>query len=126
MPRTGGRPQLERIHALGVEPDIIPDPGNAGAIDVSHSGICEITTAAAETRTLADPAFRGQQLDIVMVVDTGDAVITAASPMNQTGNTILTMSAVGGFARLIGKYNATDGWEWQQVAVDTGAAFSGP
>lgn len=122
----GGRPQRERIYTLGVEPDIIPDPGNGGTIDTSRSGILEITTAGAETRSLPDPTFRGQQLDIVMVVDNGDAVITGVSPLNQTGNTILTMSAVGGFARLIGKYNATDGWEWQQVAVDTGAAFSGP
>lgn len=121
---VGGRPQTEDIYALGVKPEIIPDPGNGGALDVSRSGICEITTAGAETRTLADPTFRGQQLDLVMVVDGGDCVITAASPVNQTGHTTITLSAVGGFIRLLGKYNATDGWEWQEVFEDTGSATS--
>mgnify|MGYP001589509041 FL=1 len=120
----GGRPQLEDIYALGVEPQIIPDPGDAGALDVSRSGICEITTAAAETRTLGDPSFRGQQLDIVMVSDGGDCVITAASPVNQTGHTTITLSAIGGFIRLVGKYNATDGWEWQEIMEDTWSATS--
>jgi hypothetical protein len=120
----GGKPQLEDIHALGVEPAIIPDPGDAGTIDVSRSGILEITTVGVETRTLPDPTFRGQQLDIVMVVDGGDCVITASSPVNQTGHTTLTLSAVGGFGRYVGKYNATDGWEWQEVVEDTGMASS--
>ncbi len=120
----GGRPQVEEINARGVEPVIIPDPGDAGAIDVSHSGFCELSTDAAETRTLADPTFRGQQIDFVMVKDTGDCVITSASPVNQSGHTTLTFSAIGGFLRLVGKYNATDGWEWQEVFEDTGSATS--
>lgn len=119
-----GNPQVEEINARGVEPVVIADPGNGGAIDVSRSGIIEITTAGAETRTLADPVFRGQQIDIVMVVDGGDCVITAASPVNQTGHTTITLSAIGGFIRLVGKYNAIDGWEWQEIMEDTGSSTS--
>ena len=115
MPTMGGRPQRERIYALGVEPDIIADPGSGGAIDTSRSGIVEITTAGAEARTLADPTFRGQRLTIVMVADGGDATITASSPINQAGNTIITMGDVGDFWEGVGKYNATDGWEWHTV-----------
>jgi len=120
----GGRPQLEEIYSLGVEPVIIPDPGNAGTIDVSRSGICELSSAGPETRTLPDPTFRGQQIDLVMVVDGGDITITASSPVNQTGHTTIVASAVGGFIRLVGKYNATDGWEWQEVVEDTGITTS--
>lgn len=119
-----GNPQVEEINSRGVEPVIIADPGNGGALDTSRSGIIEITTAGAETRTLPDPQFRGQQIDIVMVVDQGDCVITAASPVNQTGHTTITLSAIGGFIRLVGKYNATDGWEWQEIMEDTGSATS--
>jgi hypothetical protein len=118
----GGKRQVEEIDARGVAPVIIPDPGDGGAIDVSHSGICEITTAGVETRTMGDPKYRGQQIDLVMVVDGGDCVITTASPVNQTGHTTLTLSAVGGFGRYVGKYNATDGWEWQEIIEDTGMA----
>lgn len=120
----GGRPQLEDINALGVEPPIIPDPGDGGTIDVSRSGICELTSAGAETRTLPDPTFRGQQIDLVGVAVAGNITITASSPVNQTGHTTITVSAVGGFIRLVGKYNATDGWEWQEVVEDTGITTS--
>lgn len=119
----GGRPQLEAIHALGVEPAIIPDPGNAGTIDVSRSGYLELTTAAAETRTLPDPTFRGQIIDIVFIKDVGDCVITASSPVNQAGNNTITFTDVGEHTRLVGAWNATDGWEWKTI-VNDGAALT--
>lgn len=117
-----GKQQIEEILARGIEPPIIRDPGNGGAIDVSRPGLCEITTTGAETRTIADPTFRGQQIDLNMVVDGGDCVITSASPINQTGNTTITLNDVGDFVRLVGKYNATDGWEWE-VIVNDGASL---
>jgi len=117
----GGKPQLEDIYALAVEPELIPDPGDAGAIDVSRSGYCELTTAAAETRTLADPTFRGQILDLVFVVDGGNCVVTTASACNQTGNNTITFTDVGEHIRLMGAHNATDGWEWKTIVTD-GAA----
>ena len=119
----GGKPQLEDIYTLGVEPELIPDPGDGGTFDVSRSGYCEITTAGAETRTLPDPTFRGQILDIVFVVDGGNCVITASSPVNQTGNNTITLTDVGEHTRLVGAYNATDGWEWKTIAND-GAALT--
>ena len=119
----GGKPQLEEIYALGVEPELIPDPGNAGAIDVSRSGYVELSTTAAQTRTLADPTFRGQILDLVFVLDGGDCVVTAASPVNQTGNNTITFTDVGEHTRLVCAYNATDGWEWKTV-VNDGAALT--
>ncbi len=124
MAPIGGNPQVEEINCRGIEPVIIPDPGDTGAIDVSHSGICELTTTGAETRTLADPTFRGQQIDFVFVVDGGDCVITSASPANQSGHTTLTFSAIGAVLRLVGKYNATDGWEWQEVFESGGSTTS--
>lgn len=124
MVAPAGRLQVEDIAARAVEPTIIPDPGNGGTFDVSRAGMIEVSTGGAETRTLPDPTYRGQQLDIVMVVDGGDCVITSSSPVNQTGHTTITLSAVGGFIRLVGKYNATDGWEWQEIAEDTGSATS--
>ena len=119
----GGMPQTEDIYSRGVEPELIPDPGNAGAIDVSRSGYCELTSAAAETRTLADPVFRGQVIDIVFISDGGDCVVTAASAVNQTGNNTITFTDVGEHTRLVGAYNATDGWEWKTI-VNDGAALT--
>ena len=121
---AAGRLQVEDIASREVRPTIIPDPGNGGTFDVSRSGIIELTSGGAETRTLPDPTFRGQQLDIYMIADGGDITITAASPVNQTGHTTITASAIGGFIRLVGKYNATDGWEWQEIVEDTGVTTS--
>ena len=119
----GGKPQVEEIDARGVAPVIIPDPGNAGTIDVSRSGYLELTTAAAETRTLPDPVFRGQLLDIVFISDAGDCVVTASSAVNQTGNNTITFTDIGEHIRLVGAYNATDGWEWKVIVTD-GAALT--
>ncbi len=120
---NSGRPQVEDIHSRGVEPWVIPDPGDGGTIDTLRSGYLELTTAGAETRTLGDPTFRGQVIDILFIVDGGDCVVTTSSPMNQTGNNTITFADVGDHQRLVGHYNATDGWEWREIAND-GAALS--
>ena len=119
----GGNPPVEEINARGVEPVVIRDPGASGTIDVSRSGYLELTSAGAETRTLPDPTFRGQELDIVFIVDGGTITMTAASPVNQTGNNTLTWTDVGEHTRLVGAYNATDGWEWKTI-VNDGAALT--
>jgi hypothetical protein len=118
-----GKPPTERIYSLGVEPRLIPDPGNGGAIDTLQDGYCEITSTGVETRTLSDPQRKGQIIDIVFITDGGTVTITAASPLNQAGNTVITLTDVGEHTRLMGAWNATDGWEWRQIAND-GAALS--
>ena len=101
-----------------LEPAIIADPGDAGTIDTTLGGVCELTSAGAETRTLGDPTFRGQVLDLMFVEDGGDITITASSPVNQAGNTSLVTSDVGDHLRLAGFFNAIDGWEWRVIVND--------
>lgn len=76
---------------------VIADPGDAGAIPVLRSGNCALTTGAVgETRTLADPATVGLTLSISMDVDGGgDAVVTAATAINITGNNTITIGTAG-------------------------------
>lgn len=76
-------------------PPAVADPGNAGAIPVTGSGYCPIVTAGAETRTLAAPTFVGQEIHLYMKTDGGDAVITCATGVNQTGNNTITMNDAG-------------------------------
>lgn len=102
----------------------IPDPGNAGSIGtgsriVAHVGI---TTAAAETRSLLDPTSPGQQLTISMRTDGGDAVITADSAINQTGNTIMTLADAGDVIQLVAIEEGTS-LEWRVIGND-GVALS--
>ena len=123
MPGSGGRPQRERIYSLGVEPDKIPDPGNAGAIDVTRSGYCLIVTAQAETRTLARPSFVGQVLDIIMQTDGGDGVITVTGTINQTGNNTITLNDAGDHVRLVGSLSGTT-LQWKVTTNDTATLSS--
>jgi hypothetical protein len=95
MSALPGRPIREGIYSLGVEPRQIPDPGDAGAIQINQIGYVRLVTTGAETRTLADPSFIGQVMDLFFDTDGGDCVITAASPINQNGDTIMTFSDVG-------------------------------
>ncbi len=76
-------------------PVAIADPGASGAIPVTRSGSVAITTAGAETRTLAIPGRAGISLAISLDVDGGDCVITAASAINQTGNNTITLNDAG-------------------------------
>jgi len=73
--------------------DTITDPGNAGAIPVTESGTCAMTSGGAETRTIAAPAFMGQQISLIDDVHVGNIVVTVATTVNQTGNNTLTFGA---------------------------------
>lgn len=73
----------------------IDDPGDAGAIGVTESGYCALTSAGAETRTLAIPTFAGQRISIALDTDGGDVVLTVAQPINQTGNNTATGADAG-------------------------------
>lgn len=100
----------------------IADPGNAGAIPVTRSGHVEIVTAAAETRTIAAPSFVGQQLLLSMKTDGGDAVVTVATTVNQTGNNTITFNDAGDSVLLIAKASGANK-RWS-VVVNDGAALS--
>lgn len=73
----------------------VTDPGNAGAITATRSAQVAITTAAAETRTLASPAVVGLELALSLDVDGGDCVVTVATAVNQAGNNTLTLNDAG-------------------------------
>lgn len=93
------------------------------AIPVTHSGSFPITQAGAETNTLADPTYLGQTLTIFVDTDTSGArVITAASPINQAANTVITLTDVGDVIKLEA-ITIAGALKWRVVAND-GAVLS--
>lgn len=88
--------------ARGASAALIADPGASGAIPVTADGVCALTTAGAETRTLAIPSYVGQQLTLTLDTDGGDAVVTVASAINQTGNNTITLNDAGDTIHLVG------------------------
>lgn len=105
-------------------PVAIADPGNAGAIGVKSSGVCAMTSAGAETRTLAIPSFIGQEIALIDDTHVGNIVVTAASAINQTGNTIMTFGAAADYIVL--KAATVGGTLVWRVAANDGVALSGP
>lgn len=103
---------------------VIADPGNAGAIPVLRSGNCAITTGSSgETRTLAAPASPGLTLVLTHGVDGGgNAVITVASAINQTGNNTITLADAGDLLVLMSA-KVGGAFVWRVVAND-GAALT--
>lgn len=95
----------------------------ATAIPVTHSGSFPITQNGAETNTLAIPTFLGQTLSIFVDTDTSGArVITSAQRINQTGNTVMTLTEVGDFIKLEA-ITIGGALRWQVIAND-GVALS--
>lgn len=95
----------------------LPDPGNAKALTSTNTGTIPIVTAAAETRTLADPAKTGLRLTLAMKTDGGDCVITVASAFNSSGNTIITMNDAGDSIELR-SIPVGSGYKWKIVNND--------
>ena len=102
----------------------IDDPGDAGAIPVTASGVCALTTVegGGETRTLAIPAFVGQQLALTLDVDGGDCVVTVAAAVNVTGNNTLTLDNAGETVALVGTQVA-GALAWR-IAANDGVGLS--
>ncbi|MGD2215141.1 MAG: hypothetical protein PVJ64_00240 [Gemmatimonadales bacterium] len=102
----------------------IPDPGDAAAIPVTVSGVCNMTSGAVdETRTVADPTYDGQILDLGMDVDGGGAIeVTFASAFDSAGNTKATFGDAQDFA----SFRAADlgaALKWH-VAASPGVALT--
>lgn len=94
------------------------DPGNGGAIPVTSSGVCALTsTGAGETRTLAIPSYVGQRLTLIHDTDGGNINVTASQGVNKAGHTTIPFGDAGDFIELVA---ATVGGalRWRVVATD--------
>lgn len=120
--RSGQLVTFQSKIAAGAAAWTIADPGNAGAIPVTASGVAPLTSAGAETRTIAIPSFIGQKIAIICDVYVGDIVITSSQSINQAGNTIITLGAAADMIELTGM-QVGGALRWRVTAND-GAALS--
>jgi hypothetical protein len=98
-------------------PREVADPGDAGAIPVTASGVVPLVTEDAETRTLAAPGFAGQVLTLTLDTDGGDCVVTVAGGVNVAGNDTLTFDNAGETISLVGS-KVADALVWRVLAND--------
>lgn len=117
------------MSALTVLPDLtgadktMPDPGNAGAIPLTKShATVQLSSTAAETRSLRAPPDVGFELTLSLNTDGGDVVVTSAVELNSSANTVITLNDAGDFIRLVGiKKSGTLVW---RTIVNAGCTLS--
>lgn len=82
----------------------LADPGTGVAIPVTKSASFSLAIGAgAETNTLADPTYAGQELSLICTtVGGGTRAVTAASDINQATNTVMTFAAAVDWINLVG------------------------
>lgn len=98
--------------------NLITDPGPSGAIPVTATGTVLITTAGAETRTIAAPTVVGIELLLNFETKVGNCVVTVASTINATGNNTITLSTVGWSIKLISVRTSTSAFRWAVEYTD--------
>ena len=99
---------------------VLSDPGAGKTIHTNEDlQICELVTAAAEARTLANPTKAGNRLTLRMKTDGGDCTVTASNGLNVAGNTQAVFADVGDQLELI-SVSHTTGYRWE-VLVNTGS-----
>jgi hypothetical protein len=103
----------------------IADPGPGGIIEsLDDLQICELVTASAESRTLADPTKAGIRLTIRMKTDGGDCTVTAVNGFNVAGDTQAVFADVGDLLELI-SVSHTTGFRWEVIANIGSVSLSG-
>lgn len=99
---------------------VVPDPGASGRIATEKDlAICELVTAAAEARTLANPTKAGIRLILRMRTDGGDCTVTASNGLNVAGNTNAAFQDVGDLLELL-SVSHTTGFRWE-ILTNTGS-----
>lgn len=102
----------------------IGDPGDGEAIPVDASGYVAISTAGAETNTLAAPTFVGQEMLLYCAVYVGDRVITCLTTLNDNADNTITFEAIGEAVLLIAIQEAVGTYRWRVVFQDPAATVT--
>ena len=99
---------------------MLTDPGDAGTFDLLGRSLGQfaITTAAAETRTLAAPLKAGLEVGISLSVDGGDLTVTVTGGFEVAGTTALVFDDAGDSVRLYSVKTAASTYAWRIAAVD--------
>ena len=126
---TRGVVRIEAANRLQVRVHstvLLADPGTGVAISAADSADVAITVGAgAETNTLAIPTYRGQTMGIFAEsMGIGSRAITAASAINQAGNTIITLQTVNDYILLRAAMKAAAGTLAWRIALNDGCTLS--
>ncbi len=102
----------------------VQDPGASGAIP-TESGVVNLVSTGAETRTLAAPPASGIMLVINMQTTGGDITLTCSATFNGIGNNTAVFASVGDCVFLISVRAGTT-FQWSLFSPDPNDIVAGP
>jgi len=97
----------------------ILDPGASGTIIVDRWGaVCNVVTAGAEGRTLAQPTKSGIRCTVALKTDGGNLTLTVTGGYNAASDTDITLSDAGDFVDLVSVQIGT-AYVWRVTGSET-------
>lgn len=127
MPGGSGHRILETLYeafTANIGPGLLADPGDAGTIrPTMNFQICEMVSAGAETRTLANPNRSGIRFILRLLTDGGNVVVTAANGLNVLLETEATFADESDFLSLVSVKTST-GYRWEIMEGNAGTVVS--
>ncbi len=104
---------------------ILTDPGDAGTIRPNKDlQICEMVSAAAETRTVAAPTKPGIRFVLRLMTDGGTVTVTVTGGMNVALNTVATFADVSDILSLVSISITATTYRWEIAEGNVGVALS--
>lgn len=101
-----------------VGPGLLADPGDAGTITPEQYGQqCLLTSAGAETRTLARPDRPGILTSVVLDTDGGDVTLTVTGGYNADADTSITLADAGDMVVFLSVKTGTT-YQWTAIAQE--------
>lgn len=97
----------------------VADPGNGGQIILPdhHHAVCALTSAGAETRTIAVPRFHGQRCTLSCETHAGNIVVNVAGDGNTQGHDEITFTAIGQAVDMVG-VKRSGALRWRAAVAD--------
>src|SRR5690348_1072053 len=107
--------------------NLITDPGASGTITVDRSlAVCNLTSAGAETRTLARPTKAGVIVSIHLQSRVGDVTLTVTGGYDTGANTTIVFGAESQYAVFESfQLKSAGNYFWRLVKLEGGAVLQG-
>jgi hypothetical protein len=103
----------------------LADPGDAGIIRPNADlQLCEMVSATAETRTLANPTKVGIRFVLRLLTDGGTVTVTAAAGFNVDLETEATFADAGDLLSLVSVALTPTTYRWEVMEGNTGVTLA--
>lgn len=104
---------------------VLKDPGASGTIKVAQDlQICEMVSAATETRTVDRPTKSGIRFVLRLMTDGGTVTVTFTGGVNVALNTVATFADASDFLSVISVESPVGTFRWEVAEGNVGVTLA--